>query len=189
MSRYTITDTTLKNIADAIRTKTEKTDPILVEDMDDEILSIVTGGGGSCERLFYLRCYNNDLSEIPQASSWNKSDKFDNYVSYDSSTRKFTVLQDFTGLIVAWVYTYQTYMSSRSDGAFYINGKQIGQYEAAANEQGSKGGSYFIYPFKTGDTFWPYTPTRDGYPQQNLKVYIASDQDDSVWSFTDEEAT
>ena len=189
---YFITDAGNENEVTSLRhvelTRSEYNALTPEEQMNGTLYLVKNSAPVVCERLFYLRCYNNDYNEIPQASSWNKGDNFDNYVSYDSSTRKFTVLQDFTGLIVAWVYTYQTYESSRSDGAFYINGKQIGQYEATANAAGSKGGSYFTYPFKTGDTFWPYTPTRDGYPQQNLKVYIVSDQDDGVWSFTDEEA-
>lgn len=42
---YTIRDSTIKDIADAIRTKRETTSPILTEDMADEIMAITTGGG------------------------------------------------------------------------------------------------------------------------------------------------
>lgn len=43
MSEYKIKDTTLQGIADAIREKTETTDPILVADMADKIKAIETG--------------------------------------------------------------------------------------------------------------------------------------------------
>lgn len=46
MSEYKIQDTTLTNIADAIRSKTGDAAPILVSEMANEIESIPTGGGG-----------------------------------------------------------------------------------------------------------------------------------------------
>lgn len=45
MARYSIEDTTLTNIANAIRTRTNKTNPIDVADMADEIGGIEVGGG------------------------------------------------------------------------------------------------------------------------------------------------
>ena len=189
---YTVTDTTLKNIADAIRTKTERTAPILVEDMDDEILSIVTGGGGGdaqCDRLFYAQGYDNWQVEIPTIASLIQDEKYAEYVSYDTTTKKFTALKDFTAVIVAWVYTYQTYEASRSDGAFYVNSTKLAQYEANGNAAGSVGGIRLIYNLKQGDTFYPYTPTTDGYPRQYCKVYAVSDIDDDVFTYTNEEAT
>lgn len=188
---YTVTDTTLKNIADAIRTKTERTAPIFVEDMDDEILSIVTGGGGGaeCDRLFFAQGYDNWQVEIPTITSLIQDEKYSEYVSYDTTTKKFTALKDFTAVIVAWVYTYQTYEASRSDGAFYVNSTKLAQYEATGNVAGSVGGVRLIYNLKQGDTFYPYTPTTDGYPRQYCKVYAISDIDDDVFTYTNEEAT
>lgn len=188
---YTVTDTTLKNIADAIRTKTERTAPIFVEDMDDEILSIVTGGGGGaeCDRLFFAQGYDNWQVEIPTITSLIQDEKYSEYVSYDTTTKKFTALKDFTAVIVAWVYTYQTYEASRSDGAFYVNSTKLAQYEATGNAAGSVGGVRLIYNLKQGDTFYPYTPTTDGYPRQYCKVYAISDIDDDVFTYTNEEAT
>lgn len=43
MTKFLIDENTLTDIADAIREKKETSDPILTEDMADEILSIVTG--------------------------------------------------------------------------------------------------------------------------------------------------
>jgi len=46
MSEYKIQDATLTGIADAIRSKTGSSAPIVVSEMADEIESIPTGGGG-----------------------------------------------------------------------------------------------------------------------------------------------
>lgn len=139
------------------------------------------------ERLMYLRCVNNDQVEIPAVSSLTQGVNYSTYLSYDSTTKKFTVLKDFSAIIVAWVYTYQTYESSRSDGAFYVNNTLIDQYEANGTAAGSKGGKYLSRNFKQGDTFYVYTPTRDGYPQQNCKIYLVQTIDDNVFTFEDEE--
>lgn len=217
MADYAIHDTTLTAIADAIRGKTGLPDPIDVADFADEIddiptsavlitKSIVANGTyratddsangysqvtvniPSYERLFYLRCVNNDQMEIPAASSLVQGTHYSSYLSYDTTTKKFTVLQDFTAIIVAWVYTYQTYEASRSDGAFYINNNKIEQYEANGTVQGSTGGVYLARNFKQNDQFWVYTPTRDGYPQQNCKIYLIPSVADAAFTYTDEEA-
>lgn len=186
MADYAIHDTTLTAIADAIRGKTGSQATIDVADFASEIGSIPAGG--SCERLMYLRCVNNDQIEIPSASTLDEGTNYGTYLSYDSSTKKFTVLTDFTAIITCWVYTYQTYEASKSDGAFYVNGTQIIAYEAAGTAAGSIGGKYLSWNFKQGDTFNVYTPTRDGYPQQNCKVYKVGDVPDEVYTFADEEA-
>lgn len=49
MARYSLEDTTLTNIANAIRNKTNKTNPIEVADMADEIASIEIGSGGGTD--------------------------------------------------------------------------------------------------------------------------------------------
>lgn len=150
-------------------------------------VSVSGGGGGSCERLMYARCVNNDQVEIPTISNIDQGANYSSYLSYDSSTKKFTVLQNFTGVVIAWVYTYQTYESNRSDGSFYVNSEQMLSYTATGNSAGSTGGRSGIYNFKQGDTFYVYTPTRHGYPQQNCKIYRVSDLNDNVFAFADEE--
>ena len=49
MAKYLIQDTTLKGIADAIRTKTGKTDKIPVSDLATEIEGITGGAEGIIE--------------------------------------------------------------------------------------------------------------------------------------------
>lgn len=146
----------------------------------------VTVQSATCERLMYARCVNNDQEEIPAISNIDQGANYSTYLSYDSTTKKFTVLQNFTGVVIAWVYAYRAYEASRPDGSFYVNNTQMLSYTATGNAAGSTGGRSGIYNFKQGDTFWMYTPTRRGYPQQNCKVYLVSELDDDVFTFADE---
>ena len=155
---------------------------------DEVTVNVSGGGGGSCERLFYARCYDNYQVEIPTISSLVQGTNYSSYVSYSTSTKKFTALQDFTAVIIGWVYTYQTYEASYSQGAFVVNNKRLATYTATGKTQGSTGGAYMVYNFKQGDEFYPYTPSTDGYPRQNCKVYLVSDVPDNIYTFTDENA-
>lgn len=186
MANYAIRETTLSAIADAIRGKTGSQATIDVADFASEIGSIPAGG--SCERLFYARCYDNYQVEIPTISSLVQGTNYSSYVSYDTTTKKFAALQDFTAVIIGWVYTYQTYEPSCSQGAFVVNNTRLATYTATGKTQGSIGGTYMVYNLKQGDTFYPYTPSTDGYPRQNCKVYLVSDLDDDIYTFADEEA-
>lgn len=47
MAKYIVEDTSLIAVADAIRAKTGKSDPLTLADMPTEVASIETGGGGS----------------------------------------------------------------------------------------------------------------------------------------------
>lgn len=141
-----------------------------------------------CERLFYAQCYDNWQIEIPTITSLVQGTNYSSYVSYDTTTKKFTALQDFTGVIIGWVYTYQTYEASYSQGAFVVNNTRLATYVATGKAQGSTGGAYMVYNFKQGDEFYPYTPSTDGYPRQNCKVYLVSDLVDNIYTFADEEA-
>lgn len=149
----------------------------------------VTVQSATCERLMHARCVNNDQEEIPAISNIDQGANYSTYLSYDSTTKKFTVLQDFTGVVIAWVYAYRAYDINRPDGAFYLNNTLMLSYETTGNSAGSTGGRSGIYNFKQGDTFWMYTPTRHGYPQQNCKVYLVTDLDDDIFTFADEEET
>jgi len=122
--------------------------------------------------LLKLDCVGRDTEEIPQVSQLDKSGIFDDYVTFDTSTRKFTVIKAFSAEIHAWVRTYQTYYSSKSEGAFYVNSTRVAYYEAAGYEQGSIGEVYTTYSFKVNDQFWVYTPSSRGYPEQHLQMWI-----------------
>lgn len=77
MSEYRIQDTTLTGIADAIRSKTGSSEPIVVSEMADEIESIPTGGGErnkTVQRdLGFMDLENDSRVTLPNGLVWVKS--------------------------------------------------------------------------------------------------------------------
>lgn len=86
MSEYRIQDTTLTDIADAIRSKTGSAATILVSEMANEIESIPTGGGGGGgdeERnktvqkdLGFIDLENDSRVTLPSGLVWTKSSTY-----------------------------------------------------------------------------------------------------------------
>ena len=75
------------------------------------------------------------------------------------------------------------------EGRFYINDVMQLSYVTDSLQQGSTAGNTIEYDFKQGDTFYNYTPSSHGYPQQMLKVYIILNKDldlTGIMSFSDE---
>lgn len=182
MSDYIISDSTLASIADSIRLKTKTEDAILVSDFPDMINSITEGG---TERLLYLECVQNDSVEIPNVLNLVQDESFSEYIEFNSSSKKFTVKKSFIGLIVCWVRQYRQY-SSAGEGEFYINNSNVSGRYVAGTGLGSLGGRRLCYNFQVGDTFWVYTPSRAGYPQQYFKLYLANESLESAMDFSDE---
>lgn len=152
------------------------------------VLKGASGSGGvSTERLCYAVYTGKDTAQIPVMSNLVTDTEFSSYLSYSSSTGKFTVLQDFDAIIVPWVYQYAT-ASSRGEGSFYINSSRAAYYIAETNTMGSMGGKALGVHFTAGDTFWNYTPSSNGYPQQYLKVYKTDEDLSGVLSYANENA-
>ena len=82
------------------------------------------GGGSEYERLCYVEYVMRDTAEIPTISSIDTSADYADYLSYDNTTKKFTVLQDFTAIITAWVLQDRN-AGSAAQGAFYINNVRV----------------------------------------------------------------
>lgn len=158
------------------------------EDDDADGYSSVTvnvsgGGGGTFERL----CLCSENSSSARHSDHTHIAYFDdgigtitedtnysNYLSYDNTTRKFTVLQDFGAIFVAWTYNYQSASGSYSQGEFYINDTEVSEWEVGQSRSyGYFRGLPIIQQMHQGDTFYSYTPSSNGYPEQNLKIYRA----------------
>ena len=137
--------------------------------------SLASGGGGQSdyERLCYVEYVMHDAEEIPVMSSIDTGTDYADYLSYDSTTKKFTVLQDFSAVVTAWVMN-ESSSNSGPQGAFYKNNTQIMSF-SASNSQGSKGGKTLPINFVSGDTFYSYTPSSNCYPKQFLKVYRFTD--------------
>lgn len=154
-------------------------------------LFAASGGGGGVasdyERLCYTEYVMHDATEIPVISSIDTGADYANYLSYDSTTKKFTVLQSFSAVVTAWVMN-ESSSSYPPQGAFYKNDTQIMSF-AASNSQGSKGGKTLPIDFVSGDTFYSYTPKEYGWPKQFLKVYRFTDNHFAdMTAFDDENA-
>lgn len=132
------------------------------------------------ESLCFATYVGNDTEEIPTMQELTESFHFGDYLSYSSSTGKFTVLQDFDAFILPYVFQYLTPSGSYANGAFYINDTLVIDFAVAYRRYGVKAGYPVITQLHQGDTFYSYTPASDGYPQQMLKVYrmIGANQSD-----------
>lgn len=140
------------------------------------------GGGASglaFEKLCEATFVGNDAEEHPTLDILDTGADYSNYLSYDSSTGKFTVLADVDILIVPYTYQYQTPSGSRAEGEFYYNKdpesssqwQEYLTYNVPYRASGSTAGYPVVKNAKTGDYFLVYTPSSNGYPQQMLKVY------------------
>ena len=135
--------------------------------------------GLTFEKLCEATFVGNDTEEHPVLDNLDTGSDYSNYLSYDSSTGKFTVLADVDILIVPYVYQYQTPSGSRAEGEFYYNldpeststWEQYLTYNVPYRAYGSTAGYPVVKNAKTGDYFLVYTPSSNGYPQQMLKVY------------------
>ena len=149
-------------------------------------------GGDGMERLCYVDYVGKDAAEIPTIKTIDTGSKYSEYLSYNSTTKKFTVLKNCNLLFVPWVYSYKTAQSSYASGAFYINNINVASFACATRQVGDKAGTALMRSLSANDTFYSYTPSSSGYPEQRLKVYYVEVADglsiDDVLSFTDEEA-
>jgi len=123
------------------------------------------------ERLCYVEYENKASAGIPVITSITKDSNFDAFLSYDSTTKKFTVLQDFDAVIVPWVYSYNTASGSYSEGQFLINDVVQVWFAGRTKSKGDIAGQPFAVHLSANDVIWSYTPNSNGYPSQRLKIY------------------
>lgn len=141
------------------------------------ISAITHYGVGKPDRLFYLECVGNDDIEIPSVDTLTQDTLFSTYLSFNSSTRKFTVLKKFSAIVTGWVYQYAAPGHTYSYGRFIVNNEVKADYRTYTLNAGDKGGTTIVLDFDVGDVFWVYTPYSDGYPQQFCKVYVMRNTD------------
>jgi hypothetical protein len=141
--------------------------------------------------LCCLNCYGADSVQIPTMASLPKYNDYADYLSYNTSTRKFEVLKDFTAILTGWVRSYDRSSSTYSEGRTRINDVDKLSYQVDNVRVDSKAGKTGIFTLKTGDTVYPYTPSRNGYPEQHLKIYMvkpAIEITSEITAFADEGA-
>lgn len=179
----TLTDT-FSDIADAIRAKTGKSDTMTPAEMPTEIASISGGGADSLKvktiktrvellNLGDLLVYGEQsTAHYVGVNSFNLTTYADysNYLSYDTTTNKFTVLADFTGFFRCRVENYQS-SATAPRGKLYYNDTEVLYWEASGTSQGATGGNDIEIECKAGDTFYVTTPTDNGWAKQYIKVY------------------
>ena len=68
--KYVVDGTSLTAIADAIRAKTGKSDPLTLADMPTEVEGIETGGGGSTDQTDLAGCYTPDGTFSDRRFTW-----------------------------------------------------------------------------------------------------------------------
>ena len=137
------------------------------------VVNVSGGSGDSIERLCDVVYVWNDTEEIPvlDAEETTFDTNFSDYVSYDSTTGKFTVLQGFSALVIPWTYEAGNATGSYAHGEFYINDTKVKGWTVDYKSEGYYAGIAFTHTFAQGDTFYNYTPNSDGFPQQMLRLY------------------
>lgn len=187
MSNITITSA-FTDIADAIRAKTGKAGTMTPAEMPTEIASISGGGADSLkvktintrvELLNFgdLLVYGEQsTARYVGVNSFNLTTyaNYSNYLSYDTTTNKFTVLADFKGLFRCWVENYQS-SDTPPRGKLFYNDTEVLDWEASGTSQGATGGNMIEINCNVGDTFYITTPTDNGWAKQYIKVYYKED--------------
>ena len=179
----TLTDT-FSDIADAIRAKTGSSATMTPAEMPTEIAGISSGGTDSLKvnmiktrvellNLGELLVYGEEsTAHYVGINSFNLTPyaNYSNYLSYDTTTNKFTVLADFTGFFRCWVENYQS-SGTAPRGKLYYNDTEVLYWEASGTSQGATGGNSTTLHCRVGDTFYITTPTDNGWAKQYIKVY------------------
>lgn len=145
------------------------------------VVNVSGGAGATVERLCVASensvhdVYDTDNTHIADFGGTygtiTQDTNYSTYLSYDSTTHKFTVLQGFTAYIIPWTYEYSTASSSYAHGEFYINDTKQSEWVVDYKPEGYYAGAPLVHTFSANDTFYVYTPVSDGFPEQNLKVY------------------
>lgn len=147
--------------------------------------------GYKITELCCLNCAGADQIQIPYMASLPTYNDYADYLSYDTSSRKFKALQDFTAVMTGWVYQYSVPRSSYSYGRIYKSGAILASYNTTTLNLGDRAGMTIIVDAKANDLIYPYTPSNDGYPQQHLKIYKLEPAiviTEEIAAFTDEGA-
>ena len=152
-------------------------------DSADGYSEVTVNVAGNLSRLVYLECVVKDSQVIPPVKTLSKEGDFDTYLSFDDSTRKFTVLTTFNAIVVPWVRQNETAVNPPK-GYFYVNDTEVYSYTGSSRWGGAKGGVYDYIKFTAGDIFWVKSDY-PGFPQQCLKVYKI---ENGVTNFADETA-
>lgn len=133
--------------------------------------SLNDGGDLGIELLCEGSAIGNDTEEKVDYSSLTEGANFSEYLSYNHTSKEFTVVKACTVFIIPWTYNYDTASGSYSHGEFYINGTKEANWVVDYRGEGYYAGKPIVKDLSVGDTMYGYTPSSDGYPQQKVKIY------------------
>lgn len=111
----------------------------------------------------------NDSVHVAQMNNTTYG-KYSDYLSYSSSTRKYTVLKDCALFFIPIVRNYNA-SSSYPKGEFWYNDARVASYEAG-NSSGATAKKTYHKKCNVGDTFYCRTSDSTGWPEQRLHVYL-----------------
>lgn len=131
-----------------------------------------SGGNGSIERLVYGADTNTTSSTGLKLLTLTEDTNFAEYLSYDTTTKLFSVIKEFNAKIVSWVKNYQS-SSGRPEGYLQINGVNVLAYIAQGTAANCRNGGMYARIMSIGDTIGVGTQSSNGYNQQFIKIYKA----------------
>ena len=144
---------------------------------DEITVNVQSGGGGSYKYLFYgeqtVSKSNWVLGTIPIDTITEKDDDYSEYLSYNSTSKEFTVLKSFTGIITAWVLNGFT-STSEAIMRLQINNVQKAIFRTSTSA-GSIGGETLVNEFNVGDTIRLVNSNNQGWGFGKLKIYSVAD--------------
>ncbi len=168
------------------------TDSVIAFDSDNDIpegyieTTDPTGGGGVIVPPLTFLCFgsaqNGGSSQYNQVKAiytfQDVGEEYNDFLSFDARAgfdNEFTVLQDFTALILPYTYNWDTAASTYSEGEFYINDTLVKSWNVDYTGSKYYRGKPIIVDLKANDTMYGYYPSTNGFPRQCIKIYKIND--------------
>lgn len=119
------------------------------------VLSGSTGRKGTLNLRRIVEAYSAEDSQdntVPR-TSWDENDVDNNYVTYDETTHKWTVVQAFEGTVILAVRNWKI-SSSAPFQKFYYNNSEALNVVATGTSLGAYGVGMLTRSFPVGASFW-----------------------------------
>lgn len=143
----------------------------------DEVIVNVSSSGGSLKYLLFaeqnVAQSNWTTGNLPLDNIEGKSNDYTDYLSYDSSTQKLTVLKAFSAIITAWVVNGWS-SNQPPIMTLRVNDSEIRRV-TATSAQGSIKADNYVVNLSIGDTININNPANQGWGFGKLKIYSISD--------------
>lgn len=117
---------------------------------------------------------SNYIENAAPVLTLDEGENFSEFLTYDATTKKFTVQNDFEGFVILDTYNYRS-ANSDPQGALYYNDTEVmrltnlGYFGARAAGARFQMGQRFT--FTSGENIYPYNPGSGGYALENIYIY------------------